>query len=279
MDNRSIKNRRDGQLKAKTKNRAKPSEPCSNTRITVLRLRLVVFCLTPCFFLTLPAIAQDEYCGDPSDETYVGLMNAAGVAIEAEDYDTALANFMLAYRSFQPGILEFALARTYHHLARYDEAIDHYNRFLRHYDQCPDSEALIETAEEYRNLAVREQTAATDIPRQPVEPTSAIHPGVWVTCAGGALILSGVIWDLAKMGIDDDIAAAYEANDTAAAENLLEDRDTAAIVDWVLYGGGTAIVLTGVILMLVLDTDESDSFAVGAQPVQHGWVLSFEGRF
>ena len=236
-------------------------------------------CLASVCLFAQRASAQDEYCGDPGDQSYVELMNAARVAIEAADFDTALANFMLAYREYQPGILEFALARTYHHLERYDEALDHYNRFLRRYAQCPDPEGLMETAEEYRRLAVREQMAATEIPRTPTEPETSIHPGVWVVGAGGSLLLSGLIFDLAKSGIDDDIAAAYDANDTQQARDLLDERDTAEIVDWVLYGTGAATLVTGVILLLVLEPEQTDEFAVNAGPALDGWAFSLRGRF
>ena len=243
------------------------------------RLWVPVLFLAFTCLLALPSSAQDDYCGDPGDEMYVELMEAARVAIEAEDYDAALANFMLAYRTFQPGVLEFALARTYHHLERYDEAVDLYNRFLRHYADCPDPEGLRETAANYRNVALREQEATIEPPPRTVETKAAIHPAIWIISAGGALILGGAVFDLVKSGLDDDIAAAYDDNDMELAQDLLDERDTAETVDWVLYGTGTATLLAGVVLLFVLDVDESEDLAAGARPVRNGWVVTLGGRF
>ena len=241
-----------------------------------------------------PVDAQD-YCEDPVDDRYEELMDAARQAIEAEDFEVALANFELAYRSHQPGVLEYSIGRAHHHLGQHEQAIDFYNRFLRQFPECPDPHGLMEAATGYRNLAVRERATSIQAPL-PVSPAdSGIHPAIWVLSAGGALILGGVIYDLANMGIDDDIQAAYndiqqaeaDGDDSArtAAEgrlsSLQDDRDGAATVDWILYGSGAAAVVAGVVMLIVIDDESGSERAVqtGARPVDGGWMYTFGGRF
>jgi len=237
-----------------------------------------------CFALILLSLlltrneAQAQECQDPTDPAYLELMDEAWVAIEAEDYAAALVVLETAYESHQPAVLEYALARAHHHLELFELAENYYNRFLRHFEGCPDPDGLLESARDYRDLAVRQLAAEVPEPEPQIPtPELGVHPGVWVLASGGALIVAGVVFDLSQMGIDDDLADAYQAEDEQRSGELLDRRATARTVDWVLYGAGAAAVLTGTVLLLALEMDAG--IAVETGPTAGGWRLSLGADF
>jgi len=226
-----------------------------------------------CVLVVTSTALADDFCQEPDDDAYYQLMDAARQAIEAEDYEAALANLSLARRSHQPAVLDFSIARAHHNLERWDEAVDSYNTFLRHFEGCADPNGLVELAHSYRTLALQNEAM-----RGPeVVGDGSINPGVWVLAGGGALILAGVIFDVANSGLDDDLQAAYDDNDERGLA-LESDRSTAEVVDAVLYGTGTAAVITGLVLLLVLDTGPEIEADVG-RTAHGGMVWSLGGRF
>ena len=229
--------------------------------------------LVACVLLVSPQTSADDFCQEPDDDAFYQLMDAARQAIEAEDFDAALANLELARRSHQPAVLDFSIARAYHNLERWDEAVDSYNTFLRHFEGCDDPNGLVNLAQNYRTLALQSEA----MNQAEIVPDGRINPGVWVLASGGALLLGGVVFDLANSGLDEDLERAYREDDEIGLE-LESDRDTAEIVDIVLYGTGTAAVITGVVLLLVLDDEPVITPAV-EQSRSGGVVWSLGGHF
>ena len=227
-----------------------------------------------------PLWAQST-CEEPVDDLYSAMSETVRAAIEAENYEAALAQLQFAAATYDAAVLDFATARALHHLQRYDEAIDSYNRFLTRFEGCPDPDDLMETARGYRNLAIQELAATIQRPPGGSDGSGGVKPGWIVFGVGGGLVLAGMIFDLTKLELDDDLQEAYDRNQVGRAENLEEERDQGVVIEAVLYGTGLAAVVTGTLLLLLVEDDDSgaDDVHVGWSPTAGGAVYSIGGVF
>lgn len=201
-------------------------------------------------------------------------------AIEAENYEAALAQLDFASASYDAAILRYVRARTLHHLSRFEDAEAAYNEFLNSFGGCADPDGLMDSARTYRNLAVQEHAA--QLRENTSTPTSdgGLNPGWIVFGSGAALVVSGIMFDLVVSGLDDDLEAAYNRGDTREAAELEDDRDTGVIVEAVLYGGGAAAILIGSLMIILQDeASEAQPVSVGWQPTRGGSVYSVEVMF
>jgi len=165
-------------------------------------------------------------------------------------------------------------------LSRYEEAESAYNGFLNAFDGCPDPESLMDAARNYRNLAVQEHAAQLRDSPAPSQNDGGLNAGWIVVGAGGALILSGVVFDLAVSGLDDDLEAAYARGDSIEADDLEDDRDRGVVIEAVLYGGGAAAILIGSLMVILSDNSpEPPPVAVSWQPTRGGSLYSVEVTF
>ena len=230
--------------------------------------------------LVSPRLWAQSVCEEPIDDLYSAMSETVRAAIEAEAYDAALAQLQFAGETYDAAVLDFATARALHHLSRYEEAIDSYNRFLTGFEGCSDPDDLMDTARGYRNLAIQELAATVQRPPGGGDESNGVKPGWIVFGVGGGLVLAGVIFDLTKLGLDDDLQRAYDRNQVERADKLEEERDQGVVIEAVLYGTGLAAVVTGALLLLLADDDEpGDDLSFGWAPTPGGAVYSIGRAF
>ena len=245
---------------------------------------LKLLCLVLVVTATRPSGAQDN-CIDSTEATYLEQMSHAREAIGVEDFSLALHHLEQAKLISQPAVLDFAIARALHHLERWDDAVDAYSRFLHRFEACDDPHDLRPTAIEFRTVALRNQAAvmtqaetglepeptpvaATDpaaAPTAPVEAGGAIHPAVYLLSAGGALVATGVLFDLTRADLGDELTAAYEVGDVALANELEDDWQRGEKVEWALYGTGIAALAVGTVMLLTM-SPPSDEEGLSVRP-------------
>lgn len=225
------------------------------------------------------AIAQ---CEEPSDETYASLMQQATEAWDTEDYEVALEALTTADAQFDVAILSYSIARTLHFVERWSEADEAYGRFLRRFDGCPDPHGLVPLAQEYQVTAIRlaneEAARLAELEEQTESEGGISIPGITLLGTGGALLVSGLIFDLAKMGLQDELQEAID-NNSPNVDALGDERDTAIVVDWVLYSGGLVLATTGAILLLIHEDVPDEAPVVSVAPIREGAGLSLGFRF
>ena len=226
-----------------------------------------------------PLWAQ-SICEEPVDDLYSAMSETVRAAIEAENYGAALVQLQFAAETYDTAVLDYATARALHHLMRFEEAIDAYNRFLTRFEGCPDPNELMETARGYRNLAVQELAATFQVPPEGGGEPSGVKPGWIVFGVGSGLVLAGVVFDLTKLNLDDDLRNAYDNNQVTRANALEDERDQGVVIEAVLYGTGLAAIVTGTLLLLLLDDEPvADGLGLGWDPTRGGAVYSIRGSF
>jgi tetratricopeptide (TPR) repeat protein len=259
-----------------------------------------------------PAPSRAESaCDEPEDPAYAERMARVAEAVEAADYEAALAHLDWALQHYDYAVLVYSRARALHHLGRLLEAEAAYNTFIRLYRDCPDPERLIPTARDYRSLAVQEQAqrlrqetaegssteasggeGGTDSAMASVENGSAegaapgadgeageggsFDPGWLVLGGGAALVLSGVIFDLANAHLLDEKEEAEDARDLERLSAIEEDIEDARTVDLILYGTGIVAVAVGLALLLTGggETEQAESSVLGLAPGPAGRLLT-----
>lgn len=220
-------------------------------------------------------------CEEPQDAEYLDRMAQAREALDIEDYETALEHFIWASERYDYAIMDYGIARGLHRLGRYSEAEAAYSRFLRRYEGCPDPDDLTATAQEYRSLAIREQSGSIDVAVEETPPVDegGINPGWFVLGGGVALMGTGVIYDFANLHLRDDKQAADDADNDAEFNRIQEEIDDVRTVEWVLFGTGLAAITTGVVLLLIDDEEADSDTSVGWSPLRDGAVFTFSSAF
>jgi hypothetical protein len=221
------------------------------------------------------ALAQTDPCTEPTDAEYLERMAGANQAVLAGDYALTLTELEWARAHYSFAVLDYGRARAFHRLQRYDEAVTAYDAFLAAFERCADPNGLRELARQYQQEAASaaarleppdEDEVEEDIPDDPAavqetEPQPAetdeggFHPGLILASAGGALVLGGLVFDLAYVsGLSGDKEQALDDGDEAAFNEADAALSDAQLVDGLLYGVGLAVALGGV-LWWVLDED------------------------
>ena len=97
---------------------------------------------------------------------------------------------------------------------------------------------------------------------------------------GGALVVSGVAYDLANMSLGDDLESARENHDGDAFNETKDDILSGRIVEGLLYGAGVAAIVTGVVLLVTQsdDLDEPEE-GVTVRLTTHGLGVGLRGSF
>jgi len=237
------------------------------------------------------AYAQDP-CEEPRDDRYVERMMLVLDGIEAADFEAVLEHLEWTIEQFDYAVLDYSRARALHNLDRFAEAAAAYNRFLRHFESCPDPDGLADAARNYRTLAIQQQASLVVIEPEPIDPEptdphpqptdiaqadtdpavteevtldpdQSLNPGWYVIGGGGAFLLGGVIYDLVNL---DLLEGGTE-----------EDFQTARLFDGLLYGGGILAVGVGVALLFLLDDDPTEAVVAPAgldiTPLEDGALL------
>ena len=242
------------------------------------------------------AYAQDP-CEEPRDDRYVERMMLVLDGIEAADFDAVLEHLNWTIEQFDYAVLDYSRARALHNLDRFEEAAAAYNRFLRHFEDCPDPDGLADAARNYRTLAIQQQSSLVAIEPEPLDteptdtdpadtdsgstdtaladtdlavtdevtlqPDESLNPGWYVIGGGGALLLAGVVYDLINLDLLD--------------EGTEEDFSTARLFDGLLYGSGILVAGVGVALLFLLDDDPIEEVVapvgVDITPLEDGALL------
>lgn len=221
-------------------------------------------------------------CDEPTDETYASLMQQAREAWDTENYEAALDALNEADAQYDVAILSYSIARTLQFMERWLEADEAYRTFLQRFESCSDPHGLVPLAQEYRvtvlHMANEEAERLAELEQQPEPDEGVSIPGVTLLGVGGALLVSGLVFDLSKLGLQDDLQEAIH-NNSPDVDELGEQRDTAVVVDWALYSGGLVLATVGTILLLVDGDDEENSPSVGFAPTDGGGAFSLGFRF
>lgn len=197
----------------------------------MLRYFLIVFCL----LLPGRLVGAQDYCVEPADSAYHERMAATRAAIETEDFELALEHLSWAHEHFDFAIVEFATARAYHRLERFEDAERMYTQFLRHFEACSNESGLRETAQQYHSLALQQHLAALEAaqPPAPEEPDP-----VWVADAQD---FAGVV---AAQVVSD---ASYAATLIPAHSEPSEGPDGGVHPAWWVMGAGGALIVGGLV--------------------------------
>lgn len=234
--------------------------------------RLMFVVVGAALYVSTPSHAAAQ-CDEPDNDRYVDLMERASTAIERDDFEAAIEPLREAAQTYNAAIIHYSLARTYHRLDRFYEAAEEYREFREEFDGCPDPHQLDPLSEEYLLQALEQD-------RENQEPahaqTGVSIPSIIVLSAGGSLILGGIVFDLVNMGMQGDLDEANEEGRVEDAQQLRDDIDDAIVIDWIFYGGGIALAITGTVLLFVLETDSiDDTLPVSWHPIEGGSVVTF----
>ena len=129
-------------------------------------------------------------------------------------------------------------------------------------------------------LEAPEEPPETDQPHGPDPGGSddgTIDPGWWVIAAGGALVVSGIGYDLANMSLNDTLETARENRDEDTFNETVDAIQNARVIDGLLYGAGVAAIITGVVLIVTNDDENDEGLTVG--PSTRGFGVSFGRSF
>ena len=268
------------------------------------------------FLLSCPtAVFAQSHCEDPTDPTFLAYMEGLSAAVEVGDFEHVLAILDNLQRDYDYVMLQYARARSLHRLDRFSEAEQAYTEFLRVYADCPDPDNLDDTATQYRSLAIEEHRAllaeqaaeataaaeqalaetrvdptgddtggtapeanAVEVNREDLKDSGGFRSGWILVSLGGALVTSGVIFDLVNMGLYDEQEEA-QGKDRERFESLNEEWERYATIDVGLYGSGIVLIVAGVIWVLLDSGDEEPPIETGFMRVRGGTVFTLGGTF
>ena len=227
----------------------------------VMRSILFLGCLL--IFCEQQALSQ-PVCTHPELHGSAAALDGLMDAWDQHDYSHVLELLDSAEAEFGQHVLfEFYRGSALASLDDDRAALRVLNDFLRHLGACPPEEC-----EEYEgHKGVAEDLIAAIMNSSEV---ASINPGVGELSGGAALLMSGLIFDLASLEIGDELDEARSARDMEAFNAAADDARRARIVEGVLYGAGAAAALTGLLLMILLDdeVESSDSEEEGTTAFQ-----------
>ena len=259
-------------------------------------------------------VAADDSCHESTDELYTASMMHVRDAVAAQDFEAALSILTVAVERYEFAPLRYSRARAFHRVGRFEEAEAEYTTFLAAFEDCDDPSGLMDSARDYRSLAMAEyaRQVADEASRQLEENQSDSEqaridvevaendPGVpepvlgvierapesesrlvpWIiTGAGGALLVTGLIYDVARSDLLDDRQAAADAGDQARFNELNESVRRGKVVEGVLFGVGAAAVIGGVVYYFIRSSDEAPTESVSVSFVERGAVFGVGGVF
>lgn len=226
-------------------------------------------------------------CTEPDDQTYLAHMRGFTEAVNDGDFETVLALTEWAIENYRYATHRYARARALHRLGRHEESAREYTAFLEVFAGCPDPEGLADRARAFRTEVAEAAEAdrrAAQPPTAPPEP-EGVPPGTWVAIAGGAVLASGVIFDLANLDLIDERDAARASGEAARISAANSSLASARAIDWALYGVGGATLAVGIVWLALdgggADGDEEGERAAGVSvsPFVGVGTLGVSGRF
>jgi hypothetical protein len=239
---------------------------------------LVVVALVQTVLGQQPAMGQTP-CSEPDDQVFRVRMATVEDALTEAEFETALTGAQWLEEHFVYPPVSYYLARALHGLERYAEAGQGYQVFLWESEDCPEHSRLRERAVRYRRevSALVGAETTTNGGGAPADPEGEDDATAWILIgSGAALLVSGIVFDVATSSTRDDLDAALQADDGPEIERLLDETDTYQLIDVILYGGGLALGAVGLALLLSDSPGSDDEESVHL----HGSLrLGPEGAF
>ncbi len=234
------------------------------------------------FLLLLPAMASGQ--GEKSQLSQVeALAGQAQVHYKAGRFDKAVALYLEAWRLAPAAAVLYNIAHIYDRkLGERSLAIDFYRRYISATDADP--EAVQRATKRVQELKVEEEKARIAMPppdsggganrpraRARRSGTSGREMGGWVAVgAGGLLVVTGSVFGI----LASDKADRFADTDEVDRQSLRESGQTQALIADVMLGVGVAAAATGVVLLMLPDSDAS---ALRVAPIEGGAMLGFGG--
>jgi tetratricopeptide (TPR) repeat protein len=212
-----------------------------------------------------PAPADDEASPD-EDPNYTRAVEAYRRGTElynAAKFEEALAAFQEAATLYASPDFQFNIAKCYERLGKYEEAILHYETYLRTADDSGDT-AVIESSIADLQRRIEERDAAAQKPPDTgpePEPEPSKPPGRALVLTGGVLLGVGAAVGLGGglgfgIPVSRDNATLGEVLDGNPDALTFADADELAnraamnqTLELVMIGVGGALVLTGAVLL------------------------------
>lgn len=223
----------------------------------------------------------------PTDPAAVAHFNQGNAHYKVRDFDKAVEEYKAGELVQSAAIFDYNLGQCYRQLAKYEDAIWHYERFLHSGFATPEDTAAIQKwisqmrSEMEQRAKSSPPTEPATMQPQPAPPPQAqplprphlVHVEPWYhdTFAWG-LIASGVVvggvggWlELSAAGLRDD---ANKTSNQQQQNALRNSADSRALAGTILAIGGGAILVTGIVKLAIHDHEPTTSAAVsvGASP-------------
>lgn len=244
--------------------------------------------------LLLSLLVASAHAGD-DDARARELYENGAILYDEGRYEDAVAAWSEAYRlSNRPGLL-FNIANAEERLGRYQEALDHLNRY-RAFAEESERETLDRRIAnlERRLEAVRAEAAAnptttppptepvvtTPSPPPPVEKKAKLSPLPFVLFGvGGASAITGGVFGGMAVGARSDAGGACTAvGDQTycpeSASTALQRDHTDSLLADVFFGVAAASAIGGVVTLVL-----PQHTALGATWIPGGGTFTFQGHF
>lgn len=226
--------------------------------------------------LSAPAIAEAQ---DPAPSPeFSELVDRAVQHYGAREYEAAIALFEQAFAIRAEPELVYNIARSYERLARRDDAIREYERFIA----LPGTTAELRSRALQATAALREEARLEAASRQRAEPAPAPAPSTpppattepprsepseggssalgtagWVLLGvGGAAVIGGAVTGVLALDRNDAFESATRRSEQVSLRD--EVRTYALLTDVLLIGGGV-VAATGIIMAIVAASDSGSS--------------------
>jgi tetratricopeptide (TPR) repeat protein len=220
----------------------------------------------------------------PTDPAAIAHFNRGNAHYKVRDFAKAVEEYKAGELIQAAAIFDYNLGQCYRQLARYEDAIWHYDRFLHSgFATLQDTAAIQNWISQMR--AEMEQRAkstpptepATMQPQPPSPPPQQLPPphvvAPWYgdtfgwALAGSGLAIAGVGFglDVSASGLRDD------ANRTPnqQEQNALRDKaDSRALAGTILAIGGGALLVTGIVKLAIHDHESATptTASIGVSP-------------
>jgi hypothetical protein len=247
-------------------------------RSPLLRSTLVPCVVVVCLALAVPTVALAQTSDD--DQAHAHFQVAASY-YEQADYESALREFLEAYRLSQRSQLFYNLSLCYQQLGDLDHAVDYLSRYLHDVPEIPNRASLETRLENLRARQAAHEAAPPPDPEPvhadvtdttdsttttavtPPPPTSTgDSPNVGAiasfSVAGVGLILGAIFTGLAASE-DSRIAGLPCAASRSCPDSELSGMRTDALVADIMWGVSLAGAAVGLVLLLVNPGGGGDS--------------------
>lgn len=247
-----------------------------------------------------PAFAQQEEApqsspassGEVSDEAYDEIVAQAEVLFQQRDYDGAIRLLDEAFAIRKNSNILYNIARIYEEKGDLNGALAYYDRFIvaPNVDLNYRREAL-ERSKTIREILDATKTETEPTPEEPVVVAKPVESqpapkaqassstntlGVVLAVVGGATMLGGGAFGILAIQEDD---ARKNASNITEARQAGDNADLyAGLADGMLIGGAL-VGITGLVLILTGDSDESTTTSLAPVVLPQGagaaWTVKF----